>query len=272
MKTINLFALIIGFITISSSCKQKIDFVEEPIDSSDVKQFGGKGQTWKMWNKIFVSCMKAEAFKDPFYMGVTNTIDLGSITDKDHESTIRVIDTSVFTTEELKKIIKVGVPASCNFQQSLTMDLNAFLNSEFKVADANLSSINAELAYAISTAKSTSIKVDGWQRDELITGALRDILNESTEPRKMKFKDDLLSEGNLILVRIAKINGFESTIELAREISADLEAKLKAGEVIAGIGDTGLKAKFNFLSKSSIVVKSDGAFYVFGKYMKAKKV
>ncbi|MNT96261.1 hypothetical protein D3C72_2383110 [compost metagenome] len=75
----------------------------------------------------------------------------------------------------------------------------------------------------------------------------------------------------MILVRGAKINGFSSQITTSQEISANLEAKLKEG-VIASIGNTGAQAKFEYVNKTTISVTSTGDFYIFGQYMKGKKV
>jgi hypothetical protein len=262
-----------------ASCQKREYIYFVPVQHADVdttryKGFGfvlGKGEVWRMWNKVFKACMKSEAFDNPYYFGMTNTIDLGSITDKDHESVIKVIDTAIFTPAEISRMIKPGNPAGCEYVQQLTMSLSVFLNSEFSVTTPGSNDINAELNLAISTAKNTSVKIDGWQKDELITGVLRDILNKTTDPEKLRFKEDLLTPGNLILVRVARINGFSSEIVTRNEISANLEAKLKQG-VVAYIGNTGAQAKFEYINKTTIRVKSAGEFYVFGQYMKGKKI
>ncbi|MEJ5090705.1 hypothetical protein GEO21_11730 [Sphingobacterium faecium] len=268
------------FLLVCNSCNQKKEFIDfetvqkNDIDTSQYKGFdfvSGKGEVWKMWDKVFRACMKSEIFDDPYYFGMTNTIDLGAITDKKHESVIRLIDTNVFSQAEINQMIRSGNPASCEYVQQLTMSLNVFLNSEFSVTGVGNKDINAELNLAISTAKSSTVKVDGWQKDELVTGVLGDILDETTDPKKLKFKKDLLTEGNLILVRGAKINGFSSQITTSQEISANLEAKLKEG-VIASIGNTGAQAKFEYVNKTTISVTSTGDFYIFGQYMKGKKV
>lgn len=285
MTTKNLLQLLVIstalFLYSCNSCNQpKKDYVdfeavqEADVDTSQYKGFDftiSKGETWKMWDKIFKACMKSEVFDNPYYFGMTNTIDLGSITDKKHESVIKVIDTSVFTQAEINSMIKLGTPARCEYVQELTMSLNVFLNSQFSVTTPGSDDITAELNLAISTAKNTNVKVDGWQKDELVTGVIRDILNETTDSKKLKFKNDLLTPGNLILVRVAKINGFSSEITTTKEISANLEAKLKSG-VVASIGNTGAKASFEYVNKTTIRVKSAGEFYLFGQYMKGKKV
>ena len=268
------------FLWACTSCHKKKEYVDfemvtqNDVDTSHYKGFdfiAGKGEVWKLWDKVFKACMKSEIFNDPYYFGMTNTIDLGAITDKKHESVIRLIDTNIFTQSEINRMMKTGSPASCEYVQQLTMSLNVFLNSEFSVTSPGASDINAELNLAISTAKNGTMKIDGWQKDELITGVLGDILDETTDPKKIKFKKDLLTEGNLILVRGAKINGFSSEITTQNEISAGLEAKLRQG-ILANIGNTGAQAKFEFVNKTTISVLSSGEFYIFGQYMKGKKV
>ncbi|MGJ1501357.1 hypothetical protein [Sphingobacterium multivorum] len=231
----------------------------------------GKGATEKMWDKIYKECMKTDAWKDAYYFGPTNTISLGSITDKKHESIIRTIDTTVFTPAEINRMIKPGVPATCDYFQELNMDINALINSEISISTPGSSDINAELKTAITNDKKTAVRIDGWQKDELLTGVLSDILNETTDPRKLKYKKDLLAESNLILVRVAKINGFTSKITTSTNISAGLEAKLREG-VIAKVGNTGAEAKFEYENRTTILVTCKNEFYVYGQYMKAKKV
>lgn len=279
-KTILYILLCFSSFYLSNSCtKSKVYIDFEAANESNInaiQQKGtnaltGKGETWKMWNKIYTDCLKSQLFNDPFYFGVSNTIGLGSITDKKHESIIKIADTSIFTQEEINSFMKVGQPTTCEYAQELTMNLNALLNTQFSVTNTNTDDITAELNVAISTAKSTSIKIDGWQKDELLTGVLRDILNETSDRKKLKFKEDLYAPGNLILVRVAKINGFSSEIKTKNEISSKLEAKLKDG-VIATIGNTGVKANFEYVNKTTIRVKSNGEFYIFGQFMKGKKV
>lgn len=272
----------VGAALLTSSCNsgnQKKEYIvfesagEATVDTTHHKGalVLGKGATEKMWDKIYRECIKADVWKDAYYFGPTNTISLGSITDKKHESIIRTIDTTVFTTAEINRMFKQGVPATCDYIQELTMDINAMLNSEISITAPGSSDINAELKTAITNYKKTTVKIDGWQRDELLTGVLADILDETNDTRKMKYRKDLLAEGNLVLVRVAKINGFTSEITTRTDISATLEAKLKEG-VIAKVGNTGAEAKFEYVNKTTIRITSKSEFYVFGQYMKAKKV
>lgn len=272
----------VGAVLLTASCnsgnqkKEYIVFESTEDASTDTTHNKGalvltKGATQKMWDKIYKECIKADVWKDAYYFGPTNTISLGSITDKRHESIIRTIDTSVFTSAEINRMIKPGVPATCDYTQELNMDINAMLNSEISITAPGSSDINAELTTAITNYKNTTVKIDGWQRDELLTGVLADILDETNEARKLKYKKDLLAEGNLILVRAAKINGFTSVITTKTDISANLEAKLKEG-VIAKVGNTGAEAKFEYVNRTTIRITSKSEFYVFGQYMKARKV
>jgi len=66
----------------------EIDSAYMDIDSIPNSLLGtiSKGETWKMWQNLHKECLKSEWLKRPFYFGVTNTLALGTVTDKKYKA------------------------------------------------------------------------------------------------------------------------------------------------------------------------------------------
>jgi hypothetical protein len=295
-RVVYLYAILfigIAFLTSCNSCQQKkgkIEFVElssneidttlfdkydAKFETTDSKNFLGigKGATWRLWKNLHKACMEAQWFRDPFYFGVSSTVNLGAIVDKDYGLKRLMDGTNGFSETDLNRIINKGQFATCGFSQELTMSLNTFLQTEFYFTNSGQSDLNAELKLAISHNKSTNVKIDSWRINNIQEENLMDVLNEksSFETQKKNFLKTLEKEDYKILVRVIEVKGFSSLITLENEMSAGLEAKLRKG-LIAGMGNTGFTAEFNFKDKKTIEVKSGGNFFVFGQFKKAKKV
>jgi hypothetical protein len=233
----------------------------------------GKGSTWKTWRKLQKECMKAEWLRNPYYFGVSSTVNLGAIVDKHYDLQRTMDSTSGFTDVDLASIINYGNYTDCGYYQEMTMSLNVFLQSEFDFTQTGEPDLNAELQTAISKSSQTKVKVDNWRINNVREDNLIDILKDAPDTaiyKKGYFKT-LKEDKNYILVKVIEIKGFTSYIELSRDMSAGLEAKLKEG-VVAPMGNAGIEASFSFKDKRTIEVKSGGNFYVFGQFKKVKKV
>jgi hypothetical protein len=296
MKNLNSLLLLLTCILIATlnSCNsrnnnQKKDFVTlesievdstafDQLDSQftqpdSVKSLLGKGSTWKTWRKLHKECMKAEWLNNPYYFGVSNTVNLGAIVDKEFDLQRTMDSTNGFNNNELSSIINYGNYTDCGYYQEMTMSLNVFLQSEFNFTQTGKPDLNAELQTAISRSSKTKVKVDNWRINNVREDNLIDILNDapSSDIKKKRFFETLKKEKHYILVKVIEIKGFTSYIELEREMSASLEANLKEG-VVATMGNAGIEAKFSFKDKRTIEVKSGGNFYVFGQFKQVKKV
>lgn len=233
----------------------------------------GKGSTWKTWRKLHKECMKAEWLRNPYYFGVSNTINLGAIVDKNYDLQRTMDSTSGFKNSEINKIINYGNFTDCGYYQEMTMSLNVFFQSEFNFTQTGSSDLNLELQSAISKSTKAKIKVDNWRINNIREENLMDILNDApdTDIYKKRFLQSLKKEKHYILIKVIEIKGFTSYIELERDMSAELEAKLREG-VIASMGNAGVDAQFSFKDKRTIEVKSGGNFYVFGEFKKVIQV
>lgn len=237
-----------------------------------IKSLHGKGETWKTWLKLHKECMKAQWLTNPYYFGVSSTVNLGAIVDKKYFLQRTMDSTSGFTESDLNSIMNYGNYTSCGYTQEMTMSLDIFLKSEFDFTQTGEADLNIELQSSISNSRKTKVKIDNWRVNNLIEDNLIDLLTDpNIDSKKRRYFETLKKPGHYILTKVIEIKGFTSYIELERDMSAGLEAKLKEG-IIAPMGNIDIKAKFTFKDKRTIEVKSGGNFYVFGQFRKVKEI
>jgi len=279
MKKSKLIFTILSITTFAiclNSCNPKdkgIEFVDAEqtnIDSAlnlatEKFAFASKGPVWETWNKLHNACLKNEFFKHPTYLGVSSTVDLGSV----YSKTGDVLEwdfNKLFSDTDRKKVINSGQPQPCTYSEQLKVDFEAFIATELPSTG-----IDGELSTAIRNQKDISVKIDNWQIDNLVKAELKNLINNSTDPKVQQFKKDLTEKKLIIVSQAARINGFSSIINLNTDISASLKVELEKG-IIKNIGNTEAKVKFEYSSARQIKVTSQGSFVVFVDFIKAKRV
>lgn len=277
-----LFPSVVLISLLLSNCSQKADMKFTDVDLAqidttaveDTSALAAKnvsGYAAKYWGKVMKHCMQSLLLKkkEADYLGPSNSLGLGTVTDENLDVTYRVVDENIFTKEELSKIIRLGKPTSCQYEISSNVDVEAMMNAKISVkSDDDLS---LGLGTAIKNRKKVSFNVESWQKDELIAGDLMDALKDETNPQKKAFKEDLLKEGRIIMTRLIRVKGFSADIELGNDISADLQAKLSSG-AIANLGSADATVKVSVINSKTIRLKSTDDFFIFGKFVKAEKL
>lgn len=282
------FVSIILLITTISSCKKDdkelVDLDPTEIDTlawdrldsisnpPSINQFDitiARGATWRAWRKIHKDCMKNAWFKDGYYVGVSNTIDLGSIIDRGEGLQLRLKD--AFTDPEIQSFIQLGAFKNCGIEQQFSINVNAMLQGEVDVNQDMDEDIEAELIMKIQSSKKSSIKVDNWRINTLVEKVMRRILTESKEKTKADFLEELDNANNTVITSVIEIQGFSTTIEFETEISPELELRLTEG-VIANVGSGKFDAELKLKNKKSIQMSSKGSAFVFVKMKKGKDV
>lgn len=290
MKKLFYIFLLVSFIITMNSCNEanknettkleamaietsKFDEIDSQFEIKNTELNFGKGATWKTWKKLHKECMKSEWLKNPYYFGVSNTVNIGSLVDKNFDLQRTMDSTSGFTNSELTSLINYGNYTNCGYSQEMSMSLEVFLQSEFYFSKTEETDIYAELRGSINKSKTTKISVDNWRVNNIKEDVLMDVLSDAppTNKNKKRFLTTLNKRKHYILVKVIEIKGFTSYIVLEENISLDLESKLKKG-IFATLGSGSAEVKFSFKNKRTIEVKSNGNFYVFGEFKKAKKV
>lgn len=269
-------AIVAFCLTSCNSCNQKeagYELVEA--DSLDVapiiaRQDEGamkltKGPVWDTWKKLHKACMENQFFKKPVYLGLSNTVDLGSVYSRSGEI-LQWDFNKLFSEQDRKKVITFGQPQPCSYTEQLKVNFEAFIATEIPNVG-----VDGELSTAIRNQKDISVKIDNWQIDRIVNRELKILLDASTDPKVAAFRKDLQESKVIMVSQAARINGFTSVINLNSEISASLEAKLKEG-IVKNIGNTEAKIRFEYSTAKQIKVTSLGNFVVFVEFIKGKKV
>lgn len=240
--------------------------IDTAFNKSDEKFLAfSKGPVWNTWKKLHNACMENAFFRNPTFLGLSNTVDLGSVYSKSGDI-LEWDFNKLFNEQDRKKVINSGQPQPCSYTEQLTVDFEAFIATELPTVG-----IDGELSTAIRNQKDISVKIDNWQIDNLVKAELKNLVNNSTDPKVQQFKKDLTEKKLIIVSQAARINGFSSIINLNTDISASLKVELDKG-IIKNIGNTEAKVKFEYSSARQIKVTSQGSFVVFVDFIKAKRV
>ncbi|MBY0377621.1 MAG: hypothetical protein K2Q33_03545 [Gammaproteobacteria bacterium] len=223
-----------------------------------------KGDIWKLWQRLHKECMKNEFFKNPTYLGISNTTDLGSIFTKNDQ--LAWDFDRLFTQEERNSVIRFGSSKSCDYREEIRMNLEGLIETSLDPAGAE-----AELSTAIENQKNITAKINQWQIDRLITKEFKYLISHSSNPKVKEFKSTFENEDVRILTQVARIIDFSSVIYLDEDISTSLSAALKKG-ITKPVGDSEAKIKFSYKSDREISVTSSGSFIVFAEFTDAKKL
>ena len=280
MKTI--FKLMAGVLFIgimNTGCKDNLkDYTFVELDDQDTTFFDsesdslkllglGKGPTWKMWKDLHKGCMKNEWLDKSRYFGVSNTLKLGTITDKKFKQVYNSFD-GILSNSELKYIIDEGAAQPCEYIREVSFDLESELNME-------VSGQNQELGLFLDNKTNTNVQINGWQQQNIKTDRLIEVLNADTaknNSKKKLYAKRLKEKDSRLLSTVVKINGFTSVIQSTKEISSELKLKLEQGQISSVIGNTGINVSFVYVDSLTIKTSTNTSFYVFGRYLKSKKL
>jgi hypothetical protein len=273
MTVINVVSILVCLSSCNSNQQRDNNYEFVETDSLDTKNVFepedslisySKGPVWNTWKKLHKACMENTFFKHPTYLGLSNTVDLGSVFSKSGE-VLEWDFNKLFNDQERKKVINSGQPQPCVYTEQLKVDFQAFIATELPSTG-----IEGELSTAIKNQKDISVKIDNWQIDRIINGELKFLLDSSTNPKILQFKKDLLEKNLIMISQVARINGFSSVINLNNEMSTELQAKLREG-ITKNIGNTEARIKFTYSTAKQINVVSQGTFIVFAEFIKVKK-
>lgn len=239
---------------------------EEGDEKSFIRRiFGSPAE--RNWLKIHRQCMANQISNRTIFFGVTNNLGIGTIFQKGFVSTRDMINRDNFSEAEIKELINKGASGTCDFQQNVSINADVL----FDVNSSTFSTIDGDLGIALSAQKSIDATIEGYQINHLYTGRLINLLERSTEQKKLDYLKWLTEEGNLLVTSVIEINGFSMLIELNNKINSELKAKLDEG-IIGKLGNTDINVRFKYESDTKIKMISENNFFIFGEVVKIKKV
>jgi hypothetical protein len=233
------------------------------IDNGDsgVNQLG-KGEVWKAWKRIHNSCMNSPLAKDQEYVGMSNSIRIGTIKDNKYR-TLDFLDTTIVSESELKYIMNSGNSASCSTIDSVDFNVQTELGLEFI-------DFGPELTLAYSNASYNKIVIESWVLDELVIDRLIGTLLSKPNARKKAFARSLTKKKSRIVSNAIIVKSFtiETVFDKESELSFLADTSIVQGSDFSG------NIVFN-ISKNknnSITLQSKNQFVVFCQFSKIKEV
>lgn len=219
------------------------------------------------WRKIHKQCMAKQKTKRLIFLGVSNKLSLGTIYQNRFISVRDEITSNNFSQTEMESFFKKGSSGSCDFQQQVKVDADALMD----VKSESFSNIDNELGIAISNNKEINATIEGFQIHNLYTGRLISLLERTQKQSQLDYFNWFKEKGNLLITSVVEINGFSMTIEIKKNISSSLKAKLDEG-LSGKLGETDINVRFKYESETKIKMISETNFFVFGEVVKIKKI
>jgi hypothetical protein len=238
------------------------DKISSAIDTSDTKGLlKGKGKLWKVWEKLHKNCQRNEMTKGMTYLGVSNTLGVGSILlyDESKKSYIASfpMNRAQFPKEQHSLLFKDGTSSDCQYQEATKVAVDFLINSRMEASAEG--SLNA----AIGSARAINSKIDSWKQNVLYVDAFQMTLNRMTTDYAKDYISTTKLPNRYVIVTEIQINGFSALITTKTTIDAGLKAKLEQG-ITQKVGDTDATLTFSYVNDKTIKASTAGTFVVFG--------
>ncbi len=219
------------------------------------------------WMFVHWQCLKNDVRKSPRFLGVGNTLYVGTIWQKDFTSTRTTLENLGLSEQEMKRIVKRGQPSSCGVSRLTGIDIHAFLD-----LDTNyFNKIDLELGAFIKTSKKTEVVIESFVPIDLLTGDFIDMLDSSKDNTRKKYLRWFNEPGNLICTWTYEVNGMSVLVESEDTIGGNLKAKLQNNLQSPPV-DLQLRTGFKYVNNKTIQISTSQPFYVIGGVKKVMNV
>ena len=225
---------------------------------SDSIYVGPNGYNEKLseWKQIYEQCMQNELFSDALYMGLQDSIHIGSISNRGSSNIndpFTIFDTS--NRQHIASLFAIIKRSNCytelnaseEIQQDFYNELTKSLNSSKQYQYLTQYIDTNHLVFKIATLADNSLRPDSLNR----------LLQRTEDTSLLHFRQKLVAPGNALLVRTAMVLGFRCEFPMTKKLPSSEEAKFK-DEVPFYIGDTGHDSGAQLPSNASIRLLSNG--------------
>lgn len=207
----------------------------------------------KVWNDGIKKCAQNDQLgPNVIFFGPSNTIGPGSIFTVYPDRSIQVSD----LPEDYKlpaNAILPGAVFSCEVLRNSGFGLDA------KVPLTEALGVPAEIGLSLQQSKSRNIKAASVEWVELAVGRFKDHVGQL--PAGNTIKQRLLN-GDKVLARALRVNGFEATLTYSSEIAPKVKAAIPS---VIGGGPEGVELSASWVDNQTLVIKSTSFFYIAGE-------
>jgi hypothetical protein len=219
------------------------------------------------WMLLHVACLKSDIRKKTKFLGVGNTLTIGTIWQKDFKSLRTCIDSVHFDPALMDRITKRGKESSCGTSMQMNSGVGAFLN----VKPAYFENINGELGVLVKRPKKTTVYVESFVPVDLLTGDLITLLDTSRNQQCKQYLHWFCEEGNLVCTWTYEVTGVSIFVETEDTISTSLKAQLQ--DTIRAVPITGkLQTSYTYVNNRTIKITTHNPFYAVGGVQRIARV
>lgn len=230
-----------------------------------------RGYAAKVWGRMLKDCIQSGLMKkgEVEYLGMSNDMGIGTISDEGLGASYKIIDSTTFSPEELRLMLKLANPGNCAMSVDTKFDLEAALQARLNVQGSD--SLNAAIAAVLKSGKKVKMTVKSWQKDELLLDELKGALKRNLTPRKEEFIESLREKDRVLMNRAIIIKGFTAEIDASSEFTPSVAAQISGGAT-ATVADGSGNVKVSMTNTKTLKFDSDQTFILFGKYVQSDKV
>jgi|GEM_PF-2218426 hypothetical protein len=273
IRTTYFLFIVAVFGSCSSSPEKKVIQFEilntQALNDSISVHYANYKEDFNRWKTVYEQCIQHALFPNALYLGLQDKLWIGSISNQIEQNVnkqITVLDTSA--NGNILDLLAIYNSANC----FVKIDMNKSMQNDFyKELIKNLSNSGHyqylaglvdtnQISFNITTLLDYSIRPD----------TLINMLQRTKDSSLLKFKEVLITPGNVLLVRTAMIFGFSAQFHLKKRLLQEEEDKLK-NEVFVKLGDHGENLRIKGMSDQNVLrVSINRNYTVFGQFFSFK--
>ena len=223
------------------------------------------------WTNYYQQCTNEQLFSDAFYLQLQDKVYIGSINNQhaiDVNKGIIILDTSN-NFGNVFKLLSIKNAFNCYDTIALAGNLRASFYNEL-VSGLNASPEYKTLIPAIDTGQ-MKIRISTLYTIALMPDRLVELLNTTKDTSLKRFKELLLTPGNVLLGQTVEILGFIAEFPLKTQPSPALRKQL-AKEVFFNLNNSRDNASIILLSNNNLRFQLNKRYSVLGKFLQLKSL
>ena len=268
-KIFNRFFLIAIVIVTVLGCKTDIEKKAIHFEVIRDSLFTGENsykEKFEAWKKIYESCVQTSLFSNAIYTGLQDNVHIGSIDNKSATNINKQFN--IFDTSNQKYLWNLLVPlnqANCYsiIGKEVQGDFYTELIKILKGSEYNY------LTEFIDTNKIT-FKITTINENTLRPDSLSNLLERTKDPSLFEFKKQLLTPGNILLLRTVMITGFLCEFPLLKKLSIRDEARFSK-EIFFDLGPSKNSGSIKLLPNQNIQILLNKYYTVLGQIYISKE-
>lgn len=241
----------------------------EPVSSDTYSPNDDYRRSISEWKNYYQQCTHEQLFSDAFYLQLQDEVYIGSINNQhaiDVNKGIIILDTS-HSYENIFNLLSIKNAFNCYDTIALVGNLRESFYNEL-VSGLSTSPEYKSLAAAIDSGQ-MKIRVSTLYTIALMPEKLMELLNTTKDSSLKRFKELLLTPGNVLLAQTVEILGFIAEVPLKTQLSP-AQRRQFTKEVFFALHKPGDNASIILLSNNNLRIQVNKRYTVLGKFLQLR--